>query len=282
VAARSSKWYLVVPILAALMSASGCGSGDGAPHGARILAVGDFGTGGKAELRTGRAMRSFEQRHSADLLLTLGDNDYTDSPTRFERNWQKSFGWLGGAGVKVAGTLGNHDVETQNGLYEQATLNMSGRYYKRSVGCVDLFVLDSNRIDPQQTAWLDRVLAESKACWKLPVFHHPAYTCGAYSSARDVVASWVPLFERHGVRLALAGHDHDYQRFAPQKGVTYVVHGGGGQALYSLRRCPRGYPRRVFARSAYGFLYINAEPELLSVFAIDRSGRPIDRVKLFK
>jgi hypothetical protein len=282
---RSSSWGLVFLTLAGLVFLASCGSDNGdraTSAGARILAVGDFGTGDGKELKTGTAMRNFEQTHPSDLLLTLGDNDYTANPHRFEQAWRKSFGWLPGAGVKVAGTLGNHDVEAQNGSYELATLNMPGRYYKRSVGCVDLFVLDSNRVDRTQTAWLDRALGASKACWKIPAFHHPAYTCGAYRSARDVVRNWVPLFERHGVRLVLTAHDHDYQRFAPRAGVTYIVHGGGGQNLYSLTRCPRRYPRRVFGRSAHGFLYIDAKTGSLSVFAIDRRGNTIDRADIFE
>jgi Calcineurin-like phosphoesterase len=270
---------LVVLALAAVELETSCGSDDGG-KGVGILAVGDFGTGDGHELRTGAAMRFFDNTHPADILVTLGDNDYTANPHRFRRAWRKSFGWLSAAGVKLAGTLGNHDAETRNGRYEFATLDMPGRYYRRSVGCVDLFVLDSNHVDQKQTSWLERALADSKACWKIPVFHHPAYTCGAYSSAPDVVRSWVPLFERHGVRLALSGHDHDYQRFAPRAGVTYIVHGGGGQSLYDLRSCPDDYPRRAFARSAFGFLYLDAKPGKLSVSAVDLGGDTIDRVDI--
>jgi hypothetical protein len=273
------SWGLIVLAMASVGLQASCGS-DGGGEAVRILAVGDFGTGGKDELRTGTAIRNFERTHPADLLLTLGDNDYTDDPRHFRQAWRRSFGWLEGAGVKVAGTLGNHDVETRNGRYEFTTLNMPGRYYKRSIGCVDLFVLDSNHVDRTQTGWLERALADSKACWKIPVFHHPAYTCGAYRSARDVVEDWVPLFERHGVRLALSGHDHDYQRFAPRAGVTYILHGGGGASLYTLTSCPDHYPRRVFARAAFGFLYLEAKLDKLSVSAIDLRGETIDRVDI--
>ena len=38
-----------------------------------------------------------------------------------------------------------------------------------------------------------------------------------------------PLFAQAGVRLALAGHDHDYQRSSPQQGVTYVVSGAAAR-----------------------------------------------------
>jgi len=52
-----------------------------APAGAatRILAVGDFGVGGSTERATGKAVRTWEADHAASVLLTLGDNDYTES-----------------------------------------------------------------------------------------------------------------------------------------------------------------------------------------------------------
>jgi hypothetical protein len=92
-----------------------------------------------------------------------------------------------------------------------------------------------------------------------------------------VVSRWVPLFERYGVDLVLAGHDHNYQRFAPRNGVTYVVHGGGRQELYALRSCPNGYPQRDFARRAHGFLDIVVRPGAIRLKAVNLSGNVIDR-----
>jgi hypothetical protein len=87
----------------------------------------------------------------------------------------------------------------------------------------------------------------------------------------------VPLFERYGVDLVLSGHDHNYQRFAPRHGVTYVVHGGGGQELYTLRKCPVGYPKRAFARRAHGFLDIVVRSGAIRLRAVNLSGHVVDR-----
>mgnify|MGYP003289957297 CR=1 FL=1 len=95
--------------VAALSLASAASAG----AATRILAVGDFGVGGKTERRMGAAMKAWEADHPANLLLTLGDNDYTESPRAFRRNWSDAFGWLSGAGVWVRGTLGNHDVRVR-------------------------------------------------------------------------------------------------------------------------------------------------------------------------
>jgi hypothetical protein len=244
---------------------------------AALLAVGDFGTGGAPQRELGAAMRSYEARNPSELLVTLGDNDYTESPAAFTRNWRASFGWLRPAGLGVAGVLGNHDVRVRGGRYQLSLLGMPSRYYSRRVGDVQLLALDSNRVDAAQTAWLRRVIsAATGARWRIAVFHHPAYTCGVYRGARAVRRTWVPLFERHGVHLVLSAHDHNYQRFAPRRGVTYVVHGGGNPRLYPLGSCPAGYPPRVAARAERGFLYIAVEESRLAGRAVELGGRTVD------
>jgi 3',5'-cyclic AMP phosphodiesterase CpdA len=243
--------------------------------------MGDFGVGGEAESSLGATMQEFEKRRPAQLLITLGDNDYTESPELFARNWRASFGWLESAGVRVTGTLGNHDVRVDEGRYEFSLLGMPGRYYSRRAGDVEVFALDSNALDGGQTSWLRRRLAASTARWKIVAFHHPAYTCGEYRSTTEVVRSWVPLFERYAVQLVLSGHDHNYQRFRPRGGVTYVVHGGGQTNLYGIEACPAGYPRRVVAREERGFLYLLAAKQALRGFAVDADGRVVDRFTIY-
>jgi 3',5'-cyclic AMP phosphodiesterase CpdA len=242
-----------------------------------IIAFGDAGVGGSHQQAFGEGVRKFEARNSADFLLTLGDNDYTESPAAFRENWERSFGWwTRRSRVRVAGVLGNHDTRVENGRYQFRTLSMPGRYYRRRAGPVELFLLDSTNIDSGQTAWLARSLATSRARWKIAVFHHPAFTCGNYRSHPAVVARWLPLFERHRVVLTLSAHEHSYQRFAPRRGVRHVVHGGGNSNLYPLDACPAGYPRRVRALREHGFVYLAIRANRLDGWAVWPNGRRRD------
>ncbi len=253
------------------------GAGQAQPAGVyRIIAIGDFGVGGEFQRGFGEGVRKFEARNRSNMLLALGDNDYTESPSAFRANWAESFGWGRRRGLAVAGVIGNHDARVEGGRYEFRTLGMRGRYYKRTAGPAELFLLDSNRVDSAQTAWLARSLARSKARWKIAVFHHPAYTCGNYRSHPDVVRRWVPLFERHRVVLALSGHDHNYQRFSPRRGVRYVIHGGGNPRLYPIEACPAGYPHRARGQAEHGFVYLAIRPNRLDGWAVWPDGRRRD------
>jgi hypothetical protein len=245
-----------------------------------FLAAGDYGVGGSRELALGMRMKSYEARRPANMLVFLGDNDYTRSPARFRANWRRSFGWARRTGLRVAGVLGNHDHQVGRGRYQFRLLGMPGPYYTRRLGDAQLYLLDSTFVTDRQTAWLERQLADSTATWKIAVLHHPPYTCGGHGGDSTVQRRWVPLFESYGVQLVLAGHDHNYQRFATRDGVTYVVHGGGGARLYRPRDCPPSYPQRVRARYEHGFLSVSIGPDDLAVSAVDLGGRVTDRFRL--
>jgi hypothetical protein len=268
-----------IPVLCVLVLAL-TGSSAAQTERVAFLAAGDYGVGGSRELALGLRMKSYESRNPANMLVFLGDNDYTRSPGRFRENWRKSFGWARRTGLRVAGVLGNHDYEVGRGRYEFRLLGMPGPYYTRRLGDVQLFFLDSTVPTDRQTAWLEQQLADSTSTWKLAVLHHPPYTCGGHSGDGFVQRRWVPLFEEYGVQLVLSGHDHNYQRFAARNGVTYVVHGGGGAGLYRLRGCPSAYPPRVRARYEHGFLSVSIGPDDLAVSAVDLRGRVTDRLSL--
>jgi 3',5'-cyclic AMP phosphodiesterase CpdA len=245
-----------------------------------FLAAGDYGVGGRREQSLGDRMKSYESRNPANMLVLLGDNDYTRSPARFRVNWRSSFGWARRTGLRVAGVLGNHDYEVARGRYQFRLLGMPGPYYTRRLGDAQLFFLDSTVVTDRETAWLEQQLAESTSTWKIAVFHHPPYTCGGHSGDQTVQRRWVPLFERYRVQLVLSGHDHNYQRFGARNGVTYVVHGGGGAGLYRLRGCPSSYPPRVRARYEHGFFSVSIGPDDLGVSTLDLRGRVTDRFSL--
>lgn len=247
-----------------------------------FVVVGDFGVGGDDEAAVASRIKTWTASRPFDAFVTVGDNVYGEGePDDFPAAWRKPFGWVTQAGIPIVASLGNHDVETEGGTPVMRLLGMPGRWYQREVGPVALFVLDAN--DPANEAqlkWLRGALARSAARWKVAVFHQPAYSCGTHGSSPEVQREWVRLFQRSGVDLVLNGHDHDYQRFAPIGGVTYVVTGGGAE-LYEVGDCPAGTPRpAAFNDDVHQFLYVSATGNELQGRAVSAAGQVLDSFEL--
>ena len=248
----------------------------------RLAVIGDFGTGEAAERAVADEIRA--RREHLDALLTTGDNVYpSGDPDEFRSAWVQPYGWVARSGLNVVASLGNHDVRTDDGRPVMRLLSIPNEWYHEVIGDADIFVLDANRPDDaQQLRWLREALARASGAWSIAVFHQPAYTCGEYRGDARIQQRWVPLFERFGVDLVLNGHDHNYQRFAAVKGVTYVVSGGGGNSnLYPLEECPESYPERLVGNArAHHFLLVEGSSRRLSLRAITDGGRVIDAFTL--
>ena len=84
-------------------------------------------------------------------------------------------------------------------------------------------VLDSNLDLESQVEWLDATLGASDATWKFVVYHHPLYSPRPGDRGQpEQKAAWAPVFEKHGVDLALQGDDHAYLRTYPMRGDEVV------------------------------------------------------------
>lgn len=170
-----------------------------------FVVKGDWGSATAAQAAVSAQMcRHRSQDHFADVVTT-GDNFYRQDGGATESNYHGPEDCLISAeGHRWRAVWGNHD------LARDSTLKVLGaeKHYTWSAGPADFYMLDSNRPDTAQTAWLEARLAASKAKVKIAVFHHPPYTTGTHESNIDVRRSWTPLFERHAVSLVLSGHNH--------------------------------------------------------------------------
>ncbi len=78
-------------------------------------------------------------------------------------------------------------------------------------------------------AWLEEVFSTSDVRWRIPFSHHPAYCAGPkHANDEEICADLTPLFTAGGVRLVLAGHEHNFQ-VSEVDGRTYVISGAGGK-----------------------------------------------------
>ena len=101
----------------------------------------------------------------------------------------------------------------------------------------------------------------------------------------DIQRWLVPLFERHGVKLVLDAHEHNYVRSTSllagrpdPRGVTYVLAGGGGAALEPLPPAPS--PLTAARGRFHHHLLVSVAGREALVSAIDTVGRVRDQVRV--
>ena len=244
------------------------------PDAVTFAVIGDSGTGDRVQYELARQMNTANGRVPFDLVLMLGDNIYGgQSPSDFVQKFERPYAPLLESGVRFYAALGNHD-DAKNRFYPG--FNMGGqRYYTYTLRNVRFIVLDSDMLDAPQQAWLAATLERATEPWKICYFHHPLYSDGhRHGSQVDLRVALEPLFTKFDVNVVFSGHDHVYERLAPQKGVYYFVVGSGGQLRKGdVRRSPMTLA--AFDQDQT-FLLAQVAGDELAFEAIARSGAVVD------
>ena len=177
------------------------------------------------------------------VVLTLGDHTY---PRGTAAEFANCYGptW-GRFKERTWPSPGNHEYYTKGALPYFAYFGArAGRgYYSLTLGSWRIYSLDSNlrgAAQETQLAWLKDELARDPRAGAAPpctlaFWHHPLYSSGGHGSVPAMRAAWM-LLQDAGAELVLSGHDHDYERFAPQdadgrhdpRGPRQFVVGTGG------------------------------------------------------
>jgi acid phosphatase type 7 len=156
---------------------------------------------------------------------------------------------------------------------------------------LSIVALDSDHMTDvigAQTDWLRETLAtRADRAHVFPVYHQPAYPSVRRfdgTTSTRIRENWVPLFERHGVRLVFENHDHAYKRTVPLRGgaaatdgVVYLGDGAWGVGTREIGR-DQGGPAWYLASSAsvnHGIV-VTLDGPAAHVRVVDREGRTID------
>lgn len=162
---------------------------------------------------------------------------------------------------------GNHDWQVDGGAayygYFGLFAGPSGDgYYHWHLGAWHLLTLNSNipaGPGSRQYEWVKQNLEAHQTPCMLAMWHHPVFSSGQNGNSRVMRDIW-RLMHQFGVDVVLTGHDHTYERFAPQdgdgrpdpRGIREFVVGTGGYSLYALgRREPNS---EVFENRTWGVL----------------------------
>ncbi|MBA3405828.1 MAG: S-layer homology domain-containing protein [Gemmatimonadaceae bacterium] len=181
----------------------------------------------------------------AGTVFTTGDNVYdSGTPTEYADCYDSSWGRHR---HRTLPAPGNHDWRTANahGYRDYFGLRSGPLWYSYNLGAWHVVVLDSNCASvggcgvgsPQHTWLVDDLASDTRAC-TLAIWHQPRFSSGAHGSSTAMAAFWQELYA-DGAELVINGHDHNYERFAPQspsgvpdaKGIREIVVGTGGKTL---------------------------------------------------
>jgi len=151
--------------------------------------------------------------------------------------------------------LGNHEYANHTAAayfqYWGAQAGPAGKgYYSYDLGDWHIVVLNTNcdakvlggcAAGSQQETWLKGDLAKHPAACILAYGHHALFSSGVFKSHAvhpELKQLWEDLYAAHA-DLVLAGHEHSYERFAPQdpegkadpaNGIREIVVGTGGRS----------------------------------------------------
>ena len=186
-------------------------------------------------------------------VFTLGDNAYENgSAAEFADCYDPSWGRHK---ARTRPAVGNHDYQTPGasgyfGYFGAAAGDPAKGYYSYNLGEWHVISLNSmcenvggcGESSPMVT-WLKQDLAANPKACTAAYFHHPLFNSGSeYGNIPKMKPSWDALYAA-GAEVVLNGHEHVYERFAPQtpagtadsaQGIREFIVGTGGASHYSF------------------------------------------------
>jgi hypothetical protein len=150
---------------------------------------------------------------------------------------------------------GNHEYRTAgaDGYFDyfgSAAGSRGKGYYSYNLGNWHVVAINSNCVQvggchagSAQERWLRQDLAASTKPCTIAYWHHPLFSSGANHSPSTAMRPIFQVLYDHKAEVLLQGHNHNYERFAPQdpsgrldnaRGIRAFVVGTGGAGLYGF------------------------------------------------
>lgn len=228
---------------------------------------------------------------NADLaaVLPLGDNQYEiGTLSAFQQSYNPTWGRVKSI---TRPAVGNHEYSTAGAkdyysYFGAAAGEPSKGYYSYDIGRWHIIALNSNCSEvggcgagSPQEHWLKADLkAHPNAC-TLAYWHHPRFSSGEHGSDSNYDAFWKDLYAA-GAEIVLNGHDHDYERFAPQspdakadatRGIREFVVGTGGKNHYKFTNIRAN--SEVRNADTYGVLKLTLHPKSYTWGFVPEAGK---------
>ena len=164
-------------------------------------------------------------------IFTAGDNAY---PMGTARDYQNCYGTTWGRHRdRTRPSPGNHEYESGGAAYFDYFGSSAGPaglgWYSFTIGSWRVLSLNSEAPTgpgSPQGEWLRNELAGDRSACTLAYWHRPLFSSGKIGNNTDMRDLWRTLYAAN-VDVVVNGHDHLYERFAPQDpdGRVDVTHG---------------------------------------------------------
>ncbi len=186
-------------------------------------------------------------------VFTLGDNAYDNgTASEYANCYDPSWGAFR---TRTRPAPGNHDYNTPNAVPYYAYFGANAGdptkgYYSYNLGSWHIVVLNGMcsavggcGLNSPQEKWLKADLAANPTSCTLAYWHFPLFSSGAtHGNNPAYKVFWDDLYAA-GAEVVLNGHEHNYERFAPQtssavadpaRGIREFVVGTGGKNHYGF------------------------------------------------
>jgi uncharacterized protein YjdB len=197
-------------------------------------------------------------------VFTAGDNAYSSgSEEEYANCYQPTWGRHK---HRTRPIPGNHDYETPGAAgyfdyFGAAAGDPATGYYSYDLGGWHILALNtqfSGRPGTPQAEWVKADLAAHPARCMLALWHMPLF---AVDSASDKMRNVFQMLYDAGAEVVINGHEHNYERFAPQtadevldrdRGIRQFIVGTGGRSLGGNPNRPAN--SEVFYKGGFGVL----------------------------
>ncbi len=250
-----------------------------------VVGAGDIAVDGGAQEETARIIEQYPDA----IVITTGDNAYPDGTAgQFGEYYLPTWGRFQ---ERTRPAIGNHDARSDGAApyfdFFGPNAGPPGRgWYSYDVGTWHVIVLNSEcgtsglASCEDQLDWLRRELTESATECMFAYWHKPLFNAGRHPGFTSFLDEWRVLDDA-GVDFVVNGHDHNYQRFAPQHwwggadedGVREFVVGSGGAAPYEQTASP---PALEFFYEGHGVMRFDLYPDRYTWTFITPDGGYID------
>mgnify|MGYP001589910746 CR=1 FL=1 len=270
-----------------------------------------------------------------DFIVGVGDIAYNSGTfVDFDKRF---FNQLSGKGDRGDGVhsiltsrpffpvLGNHEYDNRkdslpdgflqsfsNPVADDIPSSEKERYYSFDSGDAHFVVIDSMKFQGRSSAaldamlaWLDHDLGHTQKKWRIVFYHHAIFAHGPHGTYGDIHENrgmrqrLAPIMQKHGVQLAINGHDHLYERskrlqvdgngkivrdskcrvIESEKGIVYVTVGIGGYDLHNRKIDPLPCGTPIYEQGmrdygeGYDFIALRADGAPVLFDSTDRPPR---------